>query len=127
MLTIASAEEVEDASLIVPRAMWWSYIGNAFLATIMLITMLFCIGDLDDAIESDAPYLILFTNTGSTPVALLLSIVLFLLVFVGNINALATTSRELWAFARDKGFPFSKWISHVSSTPHLRASSLHRH
>ena len=95
--------------------MWWSYLGNAFLGTIMLITMLFCIGDLNDAIESDAPYLVLFTNTGSTPVALLLSIVLFILIFVGNINALATTSRELWAFSRDKGFPFSKWISHVSS------------
>lgn len=94
--------------------MWWSYIANVFMGTIMLITMLFCIGDLDTAIESDAPFLVLFTNTGSTAVALLLSVILFVLVFAGNITALATTSRELWAFSRDRGFPFSKWISKVS-------------
>lgn len=79
----------------------------------MLITMLFCIGDLDTAIDSDAPYLILFTNTGSTAVAFLLSIVLFILIFLGNITGLATTSREVWAFARDRGFPFSKFIAQV--------------
>lgn len=32
------SEEVEDASLVVPRAMWWSYIGNAILGIIMLIS-----------------------------------------------------------------------------------------
>ncbi len=94
--------------------MWWSYLVNVFMGTIMLITMLFCIGDLDNAINAPAPYLVLFNNTGSTAVALLLSIVLFILVFAGNITALATTSREIWAFSRDRGFPFSRWISHVS-------------
>jgi len=33
-------------------------------------------------------------------------IILFLLVFLGNITALATTSRELQANSRDKGPPF---------------------
>ena len=113
--TALAAEEVENASLNVPRAMWWSYVFNAIMGTIMLITMLFCIGPLDEAVESDAPYIVLFNNTGSTGVSLLLTILLFILIFSGNVTALATTSRELWAFARDRGFPFSKWISHVSS------------
>ena len=79
----------------------------------MLITMLFCIGDLDNALNSNAPYLVLFDNTSKSGVAILLNVVVFLLVFSGNITALATCSREVWAFARDKGFPFSRWISHV--------------
>jgi choline transport protein len=91
-----------------------SYLLNVFLGIIMLITMLFCIGDLNNALSSSAPYQVLFNNTGKTGVALLLNIIVFLLVFSGNITALATCSRELWAFSRDKGFPFSKWISHVS-------------
>lgn len=91
-----------------------SYLLNVFLGIIMLITMLFCIGDLNGALSSTAPYQVLFNNTGKTGVALLLNIVVFLLIFSGNITALATSSRELWAFSRDKGFPFSKWISHVS-------------
>jgi choline transport protein len=94
-----------------------SYLLNVFLGIIMLITMLFCIGDLDNALNSSAPYQVLFNNTGKTGVALLLNIIVFLLVFSGNITALATCSRELWAFSRDRGFPFSKWISHVSVFP----------
>lgn len=80
----------------------------------VLITMLFCIGDLDDAISSPTPYLALFNNTGSRGVTMALTVILFLLVFSGNVTALATTSREAWAFSRDQGFPFSKWISRVS-------------
>lgn len=34
------AEEVENASIVVPRAMIWSYAGNVFSGFIMLITML---------------------------------------------------------------------------------------
>lgn len=111
---LATAEEVEDASLVVPRCMWWSYLLNVFMAIIVLMTMLFCIGDLGTVITSPAPYLDLFNNTGSVGVALLLSIILFLLIFSAGVTALATTSRETWAFSRDKGFPLSRWISRVS-------------
>ena len=111
-----TAEEVENASLVVPRCMWWSYLLNVSMGITMLITMLFCIGDLNDAIDSPAPYLKLFNNTGSLGVATTLTVILFLLVFSGNVTALATTSREAWAFSRDQGFPFSKWISRVIPT-----------
>ncbi|KAI9699939.1 MAG: hypothetical protein M1820_007001 [Bogoriella megaspora] len=108
------SEEVEDASLVVPRCMWWSYLGNVFLGIIMLITMLFCMGPLDDAINSDVPYLLLFNNSGSQGLSICLNVILFLLIYSGNITALATGSREVWAFARDKGLPFSRWIGHMN-------------
>lgn len=82
--------------------MWWSYVLNVILGILMLIVMLFGIGNLDDALNSTAPYLNLFRNTGSTGMALALSIILFLLILSGNITALATASRELWAFSRDR-------------------------
>jgi amino acid transporter len=44
------SEEVANASIIVPRAMWWSYVLNVSLGFIMLITMLFCIGPLDEVV-----------------------------------------------------------------------------
>jgi choline transport protein len=120
VLTIKTAEEVEDASLVVPQCMWYSYVLNVLLGILMLITMLFGIGNLDDALDSTAPYQNLFLNTGSTGVAMTLAVILFLLIFSGNVTALATASREMWAFSRDKGFPFSKWISRVS-----RVSPIH--
>ncbi|KAH7125102.1 amino acid transporter-like protein [Dendryphion nanum] len=107
------SEEVEDASLVVPRCMWWSYLINVTLGILMLIAMLFSIGSLEAVLESPAPYLSLFMNTGSTAMALFLLIFLLLLIFCGNITALATCSREMWAFSRDKGLPFSHWISRM--------------
>ncbi|PQE33054.1 hypothetical protein CJF32_00011170 [Rutstroemia sp. NJR-2017a WRK4] len=119
------AEEVEDASINVPRAMWWSYLMNVFLGIIMLATMLFCIGDLNDAIDSTAPYLNLFLNTGSTAMATVLMIILLLLIFSGNVTALASTSREMWAFSRDKGFPYSKWISRMNHALNIPPNSIY--
>jgi len=108
------SEEVENASINVPRAMWWSYILNLTMGISMLVVMLFCIGPLDGVLEAQSPYLALFKNTGSDATATALLVILFLLISLGNITALATTSREMWAFSRDKGFPFSRWISEVS-------------
>ncbi|RDW84572.1 hypothetical protein BP6252_02162 [Coleophoma cylindrospora] len=119
------SEEVENASLNVPRAMWWSYILNVTMGLVMLVTMLFCIGSLDDALNSNAPYLNLFLNTGSEAVALTLMIILLILVFSGNITALATTSRELWAFSRDRGFPCSNWISKINRRTNVPDNSVY--
>jgi len=104
------SEEVTDASKTVPQVMWWSYLLNVFLGIIMLIVMLFCIGPLDGVLDSDSPYLLLFNNTGSQQLSLALNIILFLLIYVGNITALTTCGREMWAFARDKGLPASRWV-----------------
>lgn len=119
-----AAEEVEDASLVVPRAMWYSYLLNITMGFFMLVTMLFCIGDLDTAIITPAPYIQLFTKTGSDSLATALMMVVFLLIYLGNISALATTSREVWAFSRDSGFPFSDWISKVIP-PYAHPTSSH--
>lgn len=47
------SEEVENASITVPRCMWYSFVGNVFLGFIMLITMLFCIGPIDAVVSQD--------------------------------------------------------------------------
>ena len=58
------SEEVEDASITVPRCMWYSYIGNVLMGIIMLVTMLFCIGPLEDVVRLPlSPY------TTQTPAA----------------------------------------------------------
>lgn len=64
-------------------------------------------------LESDIPYLILFNNTGSPGLSIFLNVVLFLLIYAGNITALATCAREVFAFARDKGLPFPKMLGRM--------------
>lgn len=89
---------------------------NVTLGFIMLITMLFCMGSLEDALAAEVPYLQLFRNTGSTSMALALTIILLILISAGNITTLATTSREVFAFSRDRGFPFSAWLSRIDGS-----------
>ncbi|KAF2018121.1 amino acid transporter [Aaosphaeria arxii CBS 175.79] len=107
------SEEVEEASLVVPRCIWWSYLVNVVVGVLMLVAMLFNIGPLHRVLNADAPYLILFNNTGSTAMALFLTVYLFVLIVSGNVTGLAATSRVLWAFSRDRGLPFSQWISRL--------------
>ncbi|TKA83694.1 hypothetical protein B0A55_00266 [Friedmanniomyces simplex] len=85
------SEEVEDASLVVPRCMFWSFVYNVLLGIVMLIVMLFCIGPLEDVVNSDVPYLLLFNNTGSPALSIVLNVILFLLIYSGNVTALATS------------------------------------
>lgn len=79
-----------------------------------MITMLFTVGSLEDAINASSPFQNSFTNTGSTGVNVALTVILALLIGAANITSLATTSREIWAFARDGGTPGHRWISKVS-------------
>ena len=91
----------------------------------MMITMLFTVGSLEDAINASSPFQNSFTNTGSTGVNVTLTLILALLIVTGNITSLATTSREVWAFARDGGPPAHRWISKVSQIGITRP--LHAH
>ena len=84
------------------------------LGLAMMITMLFTVGSLEDAIAASSPFQNSFTNTGSTGVNVALTLILALLIGAANITSLATTSREVWAFARDGGIPGHRWISRVS-------------
>jgi amino acid transporter len=96
--------------------MVWGYLYNAVLGLITLITLLFTVGSLDDAINAASPFQNSFTNTGSQGLNVFLTLILFLLILSGNITAVTTVSRETWAFARDGGLPFSRRIAKVRSS-----------
>lgn len=114
MLTPLPAEEVEDASLTVPRSMVWGFILNGLMGFIMLITYIFCIGDLTSATSVPEPFVAAFLNgTGSAGGATGLTIILLILLIAGNNTCTTTESRQMWAFARDHGLPFSGWLSRI--------------
>lgn len=111
------SEELEDASLQLPRAMMWAVTLNGLFGIVMLITFCFCITDLDGLLnDSTIPVVqVLYTATQSTAGTLVLCSVLVLLYFFGLVTNVATTSRQFWAFSRDQGLPFSNWMHKVSS------------
>lgn len=112
------SEEIKDAGRVVPRAMVWSYALNGALGLIFLITYLFCIIDIEGAIDdanngSGYPYMFVFTNAFSMPAFNTLSAIVIILIYAGTLSYNLSTSRQTWAFARDHGLPFGDWIAKV--------------
>lgn len=108
------AEEVRQAKWAVPRAMFWSIALNGIMAYGIILTILFCMGDLDDLLTSSYPMLtILLNSTGSLPVATAMCCGLLIISLAANLGTIASVSRLTWAWARDGALP--KYFSYVSS------------
>lgn len=118
------SEEVKDAGIVVPRAIICSYVVNGFMGLILLITYLFCIPSIDDALvdASGYPFLYVFRSSMSTGAVNALTALVLVLVISSNIDFGTSASRQAYAFARDHGLPFSSWISWVRPSKPISAS-----
>ncbi|KAK4975186.1 hypothetical protein LTR42_004396 [Elasticomyces elasticus] len=122
------SEELKDASLQLPKAMMWATFGNGIMGIGMLITFCFCITDLSkDVLEAASDYPIvdvLFKATGSQAGTIILGCVMLVLLFFSTVTTIASASRQVWAFSRDCGLPFSAWIRHVPPTWEIPLNAL---
>ena len=88
------AEEIKDAGLIVPKSMVWTFLLNVPFTFGLLLTYLFCIGDVTEAIASPTgfPFIYVFQNTtNSTSGTLGMTIVILLLLVMITIGSMAST------------------------------------
>jgi choline transport protein len=111
------AEEVRDAAHVIPRAMMWTWLGNGLLGWVMAITFCYCVGDTLSVLATPlgTPFIQVFLNTtGSVAGANGLTIMMLIIAIFACVAVMATNSRQLFAFARDGGLPFSKVFSKVS-------------
>jgi choline transport protein len=113
------AEEIKNASTVVPKAIMISILLNGTLGFAMLIAYLFCMGDLEQVIESQAtldyPFLFVFqVGTGSTAGAATMALIVVALGVCSTVGVLASSSRMLWSFARDRGVPFARELTKAS-------------
>jgi len=113
---IHMCEEIKNASVVVPRAMVWSIFINGILGFGMLLGVLFCIGDLDTILSTPTgfPFMAIFLqSTGSQSGALTMVSIVVILAVLATISWVASASRMLWSFARDRGVPGWQLISKV--------------
>lgn len=96
------------------------------MAIVFLITYLFAIDDLDAAINdpSGYPFLYVFKSAVSISGVNALTIIVLLIVSAANVNFGASTARQTFAFARDKGLPFSSWIAKVDQGKEIPANAI---
>ena len=117
MLTRNAAEELKDASRVLPVAMMWTLLINGVLGFAMLITLCFCLGNVENILSTPTgyPFIQVFYNTTNSHTGTtVMTCILIVLTICGAISNVATASRQLFAFARDNGLPFSKFLAYVS-------------
>ncbi|CAL00903.1 uncharacterized amino-acid permease C15C4.04c [Aspergillus awamori] len=121
------AEEVNHATVVIPRAILLSVAINGTLGFTMLIATLFCMGSVDAALESPTgyPFMEIFQQaTGSVAGGLGLSSILVIVGICAALAMLTATSRQFWSFARDRGVPGWRVWSHVSNRTFLPTYSI---
>ncbi|KAH3990200.1 hypothetical protein HBI24_123450 [Parastagonospora nodorum] len=120
------AEEVKDASRVVPKATIIS-VGLYFvMGYSMAIMILYCFS-LEEVLTStySIPVIGIFRTVtqSSGGTAALTSLIIIMLIF-GTIGSMATASRMLWAFAREEGVPCSRHISKIERNSGLPLYSI---
>lgn len=93
---------------------------NGALGFVMLVTYCFCLGNVEEILgtKTGYPFIQVFYNvTNSLGGASAMTAILITLTVCGCISNVATASRQLFAFARDGGLPFSPFLAHVSFSP----------
>ena len=110
------SDEVKRARIRVPRSMIASVVLNAIMQFAFILTLVFCIGDLDRVTNTPTALPIIevyYQATGSKGATNLFVVMLAIIIIIAFFNVFASVSRLAWAFSRDNGLPFSRTFAYV--------------
>jgi amino acid transporter len=103
------AEEVANASKVIPQALILSVGINSYLGFGILIAIIFYTGpDLGGTLGqiTGYPFMGIFLEaTNSVSGSLAMSTIIIVIYVCALIGLLAAASRQLWSFSRDRGVP----------------------
>ena len=112
------SEEIQNASVVVPKSIMLSTLINGALGLGITITVLFCMGSVEDAVNSPTgfPFMeIFFQATNSLTGTTVMISICIVMALSAQAGLLAAASRMCWSFARDRGLPGWRYISQVSA------------
>lgn len=96
--------------------MFFTIFLNGALGLASYIALLFSIGDIDAALATPTgwPFIEIFYNaTRSKAGTTAMTSVLIVLIICATFGYIASASRQMWAFARDRGTPFHNHLAKV--------------
>ena len=117
------SEELHDASKVLPLTMIVAGLSNYVFGFVTIVTLMCNVGDVANALSSPTgqPYVaILLAATGSLRLTMFFTALVGILVVFATINQVTTSSRQLFAFARDQGLPYSNFLAKVRAPLQLR-------
>ncbi|KAJ9493066.1 hypothetical protein VN97_g139 [Penicillium thymicola] len=120
-------EEIPNPSVEGPKIMIACVLIGTFTGSVFLIVLLFVAGDINKIIDSAAtPLLAIMTNaTSNNAGAICLLIFPLVCAQFAAIAIMTTSSRMIYAFARDGGLPASPFFSRVHPKLNVPLNSLY--
>ena len=116
------AEEIHSANLVIPWCMLSTTLLNGILGFGMLLVVLFVSIDIEGALAITTgllgfPFMqVFYEATGSLPGASAMISIVIIMDIAAAIAFLATSSRIVFAFGRDRGLPFWRTMAKVQSS-----------
>ncbi|KAH8896385.1 hypothetical protein GQ53DRAFT_639954, partial [Thozetella sp. PMI_491] len=109
------SEEIQSAALVLPRVLLATIFINGILAFGMVLALMFCLTDLEAALEAAEtifyPFLRTFQSAVvSTTGACIMAGIVLVMAVASSVSVYASASRMLWSFSRDRGLPFDKYL-----------------
>ena len=95
-----------------------SFLISGIFAFAISVAILFSVGDVMTILNTPTKYPIIqifYVATKSKRATTAIITALIWTSVFSTFGLLASASRLTWAFARDKGFPFSKYLEHVGT------------
>ncbi|KAL0941706.1 Choline transport protein 6 [Colletotrichum truncatum] len=111
------AEELPNASRDVPIAMVGSVIVNGIMGLIYGTVLLFSTGPLETLLTTPTgyPFMQIFLDVAKSRAgATVMSLIIILTAIAATVAGITSTSRTLWAFARDRATPYDEHLSKVN-------------
>jgi amino acid transporter len=119
------SDEVKRARVRVPRSMIFSVVLNAIMQFAFILTLCFTMGDQELLATSALPIIqVFYQATGSKGATNFFVVMFIIIAIIAFFNIFASVSRLAWAFARDRGLPFSKTFSYVHPTLKMPLNAL---
>ncbi|PYH89694.1 GABA transporter [Aspergillus ellipticus CBS 707.79] len=112
------SEEIHNAARVVPQSIIISAFLNGALGFGIILSTLYTMTNVDAAINSATgyPFMEIFYNaTGSKAGSTVMSAIVPIMSSAGSIGSLASSSRMVWSFSRDRGLPGWRFFSRVNS------------
>jgi len=119
---IHMSEEVRNPSSVIPKILVQTILINGGLSFVFVLVLLFCIGNVSDALNTPTGYPIIqifYQATGSVKAATAMMSLVTVIGLTSSLGVVASVSRLTWAFARDGGLPFSEFFAHIDTKHHV--------
>jgi amino acid transporter len=112
-----TSEETTDAQVNVPKGMWTSVFYSWIFGLVMVAAFVLTMPSIEEGAAAGFSSFFYMWSASLMPdwLKLVLAVGFVVVNYICALAGLTSTSRMMFAFARDGGLPASKWLSHVST------------